>query len=218
MNRHSGLVLLGMMIFLISGFTTLRQPNDFKKDKANLNKLTIFNPFVRIVANNNSEPFFDSTLTSVNQRLMDSITHKLLTKKYAVERAVLPLTDYDSFTDLFDQLENSPKKTLNISSKPLFNKTDVEFNTKYALLLIYYGQYHPDFPPHFKLTAAATGTVIFTPGNPTNAVSDLRLLVIDTENEKIVYHDRINTSKYDARVTNDVRQMTRTILRKIYYK
>jgi hypothetical protein len=219
MKKHYGKYLAGISMFLLLGFMPAKYSADFKKNKEKIKTLTILNPIVHIVANNNRVEFIDTTLTKVNQKLVDSITHGLLIKKYTLEKALLPLMDYNRFTTLFEQLENSPKTIGSISSKPLFNNSDIEFKSKYALLLVYYGQYHPDFPPHFKFTAAAvTGTIILTPNNPTKSIADLRLLVIDTENEEVVFYDRINSAKYDARISNEVRQMTKTILRKIYYK
>jgi hypothetical protein len=214
-----GSYLIGISIFFLLSFIPAKYSADFRKEKKGIDTLTIFNPIVQIVANNNRTKYIDSILIRDNQVLIERITNDLLVKKYTLKKALLPSIDINVFSDLFEQLENSSKTLIKISSRQIFKDLNIECKSKYALLLVYHGQYHPDFPPHYKLNAAMfSSTIVITPKNPTKSISDLRLLVIDTEFEEIVFYDRINSSKYDARVSSEVEQMTRNILRKIYYK
>ncbi len=99
-----------------------------------------------------------------------------------------------------------------------FLPDQLKHRTGYALLMQYNGQYHPDFPPHFKLQSGVMGVAVVTPGNPTKAVSEMRLLVVELKTGKAVLLDRTKSSKYDARRDDDLIQMTRTFLKKVYYR
>ena len=206
------------MFFMLSCVST-KYSADFRKEKKGIDTLAIFKPIVNIVAKNNRTEYTDSILIRDNQELLESITFDLLSKKYTIEKILLPSMDINIFSDLFERLENSSKSLNKISSRQIFIEQNLECKNKYALLLVYFGQFNPDFPPHFKLySAMLASTIVITPNNPSKSQSDLRLLIIDTEMEEIVFYDRINSSKYDARVLSEVGQMTKKILRKIYFK
>jgi hypothetical protein len=211
--------LIGLSALLMLSFIPAKYAPDFKKDKKQIDTLTIFSSFAHIVANNNVTAYADPSLAIANQKVMDSLILDLLDRKYILESQNLPQINPDQFADLFAQLEQSPKTLNNISSRELLENLNTPCKNKYALLLVYHGQYHPDFPPHYKFNSAVQyNTIAITPNNPTKSTSDLRLLVIDTEQEEVVFYDEINSSKYDPRVKSEVEQMTRNMLKKIYNK
>ena len=81
----------------------------------------------------------------------------------------------------------------------------------------YFGTINPDFSPHHNLTAGmASNSIVIAPH--TKPHSDLQLLIIDTESNEIVFFDQRETSNIDPRVPEEVEQVTKTILKKIYYK
>jgi hypothetical protein len=208
-----------LTLFILSAFIPAKYAADFKKEKKGIDTLTVFSSIVQVVSDDNITRYIDSTLSDKNQMLLDSITYALLSKKYTLEKVSLSSVDIGNYADLFEQLENSPESLDKISARPLLNNQHLKCKSRYALLLIYNASYHPDFPPHYKLNSVLVySTIVITPGNPTASDSDLRLLIIDTQTENIVFYDRINASKYDARVIYDLDQMARIILKKIYYK
>lgn len=191
----------------------------FKQTKKEIDTLSILPLFAHIIANNYQIEHIASTLIRANQQHIDSLTFNLLSKKYTLEKVELPAKELNVFSEVFSQLEESPKTLSKISSKPLFDVQHLTAKNRYVLLMVYFAQINPDYPPHYKLNSAmVSNTIVITPNNPTRAFSDLRLLIIDTEKEQIVFYDRIESSKFDARVPGEVEQMTRKILRKVYYK
>jgi hypothetical protein len=211
--------IFGLSLCILLGFIPEKYSGDFKKEKKEIDTLTIFNAIVYIVSDNNRSEFVDIALSQINQKLLDSVTYNLLSKKYKLEKAFITSIDIKIYNDLFVKLDTSSKSLNKISSKPLFINQKIACKSKYALLLVYQGQYHPDFPPHYKLNKAMlSSTIVIKPNNPTAANSDLRLLIIDTETEEIVFYDRLHTSRFDARVDTEIIQMTRNILRNVYYK
>jgi len=48
--------------------------------------------------------------------------------------------------------------------------------------------------------------------------SNLRLIVFDTENKKVVYYDRIISPVYDPRIRKTGVYLTKRLLKSIYYK
>lgn len=217
--NHHKIYLLGISLLVLSGFIPEKHVPGFKEEKKGIDTLTIFNPVVQVFADNNRTRNIETELTQIDTRLIDSLTNKLLAKKYVLEKIMTPTSEIEVFSELFEQLENSPRSLVNVSSKLIFDNQTNFCKSKYALLLLYNGQFHPDFPPHYKLNSAVlSSTIVITPNNPTRSISDLRVLIIDTEKEQIVYYDRLNTSKYDARVQSEVVQMTKDLLKNIYYK
>jgi len=211
--------LSSILLFVLSGFIPEKHAPGFKETKKRIDTLTIINPVVQVVADNNRTRSLESDLTQIDTRLIDSITNRLLSKKYVLEKTLTPITDIEFYSELLQQLENSPSSLVNVSSRLIFDKQKTLCKSKYALLLIYNGQFHPDFPPHYKLNSAVlSSTIVITPNNPTKSISELRILIIDTEVEQIVYYDKLNTSKYDARIQSEVVQMTKDLLKNIYYK
>lgn len=101
-----------------------------------------------------------------------------------------PKNDMETYSELLQQLENSSDVLVNVSSKSIFDKQNTNCKSRYALLLIYNGQFDPNFSPHYKLYhALLTNRVVITPDNPISSFSDKRLIEIDMEAEQIVYYD-----------------------------
>lgn len=215
---HRRLLFMIPSILLLS-FVPAKYAADFRKDKKKIESLAIISPVVLVVANDNMAKQTNQWLSILNQHLFDSITCSLLSKKYNLEKVSLPDVDIHYFTEVFAQLERSPKILDEISIGQLFSKENLGCKSRYALLLVYFGQYHPDFAPHFKRNSFMLNeAIVITPGNPTQAISDLSLMIIDTESAAVVFYDRAGPSANDARLPAEMEQITRNILRKIYYK
>jgi hypothetical protein len=209
--------LFGISTLFMLSFIPAKYSSDFKKEKKKIDMLTILSPIVHVVANNNSTQYLDSTLTKANQELLDSLTNKMLIEKYYIKNITLPELDINIFTDLFKQLESSPKLLDNISTKALLSELNLEYECKYALMLVYNGQINPDFPPHYNIKSGlASNSIVIN--SSTKPYSKMRLMIIDTEIESVVFYDMVNSSNFDPRVSAEVEQMAKKIMKKIYYK
>ncbi|MCD4696054.1 MAG: hypothetical protein K8S16_07410 [Bacteroidales bacterium] len=211
------LILIGVII-IVSSCDSAKYALNFKKDKKAVDTLTIISPAINIVAKSNDYEFIDSTLNAKNKELIEYITTQVLDSKYFLETQHKSTFNFNDLNKVFNQLDSSTENIIDISAKSLINNLVIEKTNRYALLIIYYGEFNPDFPPHYKLGSALGGTIVITPNTKTKGESDLRLLIIDTNMDKIVFYDRIISSFYDAREPYDIEQMTRKILKRIYYK
>lgn len=198
-------------------FIPAKYSSSFKKEKSKIENLTIYSPVVHITANNNKTEYKDSTLSKLNQEFLDSLTNNLLSKKYNLNNSLLPEFNINLFTELFKEVERSPKLLNDISAKEIFQKLNLKSESKYALMLVYNGQINPDYPPHYNIySGLASNSVIVNPN--TKPYSDLRIMIFDTENESVVFYDMVSSSNFDPRVSSEVEQLAKKILKKIYYK
>ena len=207
--NNLGKLIVGISILLMIGCESAKYTTDFKKQKKQIDTLTVIIPFTYVAAVSFRTGYFDSLLTTVNQELIEKTTLNILSSRYAIEKTYLPKIDLRTLDEIYSQIENSPKTLSGIHSKTLL--TEIEHNNnRYAVLIIYNGQINPDFPPHSNFK-----TDSFIINMTTEPFSDLRLMIIDTEKEEVVYFDRILSINIDPRVESEIKQMTADILRKI---
>lgn len=217
LNNNFGKFLLVIVTLILMGFIPAKYSSSFKKEKSKIENLTIYSPVVHITANNNKTEYKDSTLSKLNQEFLDSLTNNLLSKKYNLNNSLLSEFNINLFTELFKEVERSPKLLNDISAKEIFQKLNLKSESKYALMLVYNGQINPDYPPHYNIySGLASNSVIVNPN--TTPYSDMRILIFDTENENVVFYDMVSSSNFDPRVSSEVEQLAKKILKKIYYK
>lgn len=217
LNNNFGKFLLVIVTLILMSFIPAKYSSSFKKEKSKIENLTIYSPVVHITANNNKTEYKDSTLSKLNQEFLDSLTNNLLSKKYNLNNSLLPEFNINLFTELFKEVERSPKLLNDISAKEIFQKLNLKSESKYALMLVYNGQINPDYPPHYNIySGLASNSVIVNPN--TKPYSDLRIMIFDTENESVVFYDMVSSSNFDPRVSSEVEQLAKKILKKIYYK
>ncbi|MBR9832830.1 hypothetical protein GYB57_11840 [bacterium] len=217
LNNNFGKFLLVIVTLILMGFIPAKYSSSFKKEKSKIENLTIYSPVVHITANNNKTEYKDSTLSKLNQEFLDSLTNNLLSKKYNLNNSLLSEFNINLFTELFKEVERSPKLLNDISAKEIFQKLNLKSESKYALMLVYNGQINPDYPPHYNIySGLASNSVIVNPN--TTPYSDMRILIFDTENESVVFYDMVSSSNFDPRVSSEVEQLAKKILKKIYYK
>lgn len=178
--------------------------------------LFVLQPMVSVVANDNRSATTDVLLTDHSRGVIDSIARNLLKKKFAIDTSRLFVNNAEAMR-MFESLDETVTLADTIKCCA-FLPDQLKQRAGYALLMQYSGQYHPDFPPHFKLQSGVMGVAVVTPGNPTKAVSEMRLLVVELKTGKAVLLDRAKSSKYDARRDDDLIQMTRTFLKEVYYR
>jgi len=209
-------VITVMALILIS-FMPAKFNKDFKKQKKHIDTLTIINPIVNVVANNNKSSYLDSTLSGSNQNLIEKTSFDLLSKKYTLYKEKFTDFNYENYYKVYGKLVDSPKTLEGISIESVVDMSSLNFEGRYALLMVYFGTINPDYSPHYNLKAGiASNTIVIAPH--TKPHNDLQLLIIDTENNEIVFFDQRETSNIDPRIPEEIEQATKTILKKIYYK
>jgi len=217
-NSQQTILLIIILIVTLTSFIPAKYTKDFKKQKKQISSLTLISPIVTIISNNGIERYVDTVSTKANQILIKDFTNELLSHKYKIENVKTPKINILLLNKILSKLEDSPNELTKNSYKPIQKEIDLRFKNRYALLIIYNGTFNPDFPPHYKLNSAISGTIVITPNITTKAESDLRVLILDTDTKEIVFYDRIFSSQYDPRIPYETEQMTKKILKKIYYK
>lgn len=190
---------------------------DFKSQKKELETLTLLTPLVNVVAITGQESQVDTALNNSLRLLIENQTFDLLTSKYSLEKKQILQIDPKIFEPIYMQLENSEKKISGVKCDTLLKLFNQKYSSRFALLITYNGKVNTAFEPHYNVNASlATNSFIIAPY--TKPYSDLRLLILDTEQKEIVFFNRINSSNFDPRVESEMEQITNTILKKIYYK
>jgi hypothetical protein len=214
----SGVLILGILLLLvIKGCGSVKYSADFKSQKKHLDTLSVFTPIVTVIADNKKLKYTDTSLSNSIRLLIEKQIFDLLSEKYRLEKKQLPKTELSLFDDTYSQLENSDKRLNGIFCDSILEKFDVNYESRFVLLITFKGEINPDYGPHYNLKAGmATNRIIIAPH--TKAYSDLRLTVIDTKTNEIVFYDKIKTSNYDPRMESEIEHITKTILKKIYYK
>lgn len=210
-------ITLLLFSILLASCSTAKYSVSFKKQKKHLDTLSIAKPFVEIYAITRSKKYLDTTLTSSNIKTIEKTTLNLLDSKYNLKKTILKNSDTQELKQLLEKLESSPKQLVNISVKKAISYFKDDFDSRFVLLLIYNGSINPNYGTNHNLKEGmATGLIVVNPSAKPH--SDLRLLIIDKEKEKVVYYDKFRSGNYDPRLPSQVEQMTKTILKSVYYK
>ncbi|NPD45383.1 hypothetical protein [Lentimicrobium sp. S6] len=217
-SRISKILLLGILTLFLMSFTPIKYDKIFKKDKQKVDTLIMIMPYVQVFAHDNEEVFMDIELSILNENLIDSVSKDILDRKYVFKNITLK-PDALGLSDLFEKLEASPKYLNNISAQNIFMKQEIIWESKYAIMIFLEGYHLAAYPPHYFRNAQLKSNTIMIPiNNSTESEIDLRLIMINTESNEIVYYDKVNSSQYDPRLPNEIENMVRQILKKIYYK
>lgn len=219
-NNYNLLIIFLIFLFsvLFSSFVPTKYAKDFKKLKKEITSYVILKPYVQIIADNGHDSVIDTQLVREIGLIIDSIANNLLKNKYIIEKLETPSLDYDSLYGFLNEIEDMPKTLPQLAYKSIFNENVLSMENRYALFISFRSIYNPDFPPHFKLYNAMNATLVITPKTKTRAESDLCILLLDTLEQEIVFYDRSITSAYDPREKSEIEQMTKSMLKHIYYK
>jgi len=211
------LMLASTILFTTNCVSTAKLSTEFKSQKKHVDTLCLLEPAVKIISKRGTIQSIDSQLTKVNKELLEKITSDLLDSKYIIEKSEFSINDFSILDEMYQNLENSPKLINKVSINSFLEANVVDKKSRYILLLTYIGGINPDFAPNYNIKAGiASNSVIINPG--TKPFSDIRLVIIDRIRKEVVYYDSFYSSNYDPRLPENVEQMTKTILKSIYYK
>lgn len=210
-------VLVFIAILFLYGCSSGQYFGNFKSVKKNVDSLTIFRPHAFVKYRINQTQNINHELASQLSNQISEITHSILQEKYVL---LNPRVDRDSIaqTDLihfFSNLDES-KSQSEITFPGFLKEVSSKSQSRYAVMLFFEGYYNGNFSLyHDYQRAAQTNSIYITIGDLSR--TDLRLLIIDTSTEKIVYYNKEASSKNDPRSKKAIDLITRKILKSIYY-
>jgi hypothetical protein len=211
------LLSLSLAIALLITFTSAKYAPNFKKDKKQIDSLSILAPIVVINKIGSKGLIADTLTTRVNKTLLANVTKRLLKNKYQLNFIESSTIENFDFTTIFTQLDDANKELQNINCNELLTQLANTNCQRYALLLHYNTTYNPRYDPHESATKGLqTNTLIINSG--TSPVVNFRILILDTQQNMVVYYDDINSINFDPRIKSETEELTKKILKTIYYK
>ncbi len=204
------MTLISCLVILMTSCNSVKYSTEFKNNKKSLKELTVFEPFVNIVEIRHDKKIIDTNLVNANIAIIDSVTIDLLSSKYKIEKKQLPQIRPELYNEIYNQLDIPTEEFKEISCDTLLSILSNSYQTKYALLITC------NLEIDWDKLYLVSGPVI--PVEHPTFTSNLRLIVFDTENKKVVYYDRIISPVYDPRIRKTGEYLTKRLLKSIYYK
>ncbi len=207
-----------ILLFSLVSCGTGKFATSYKLEKKSTDSLIILQPLVQIDMvdeMNNKEK--DNKLIENNKKLISDITYGLLDSKYILFDQGIADYNTDLIFNLCDHLENSENTLSGHYILDLDFSNEFKTGPKYALLIVYKGMFNPNFEPDYNIKAGMTTNTLII-NSSTKPYSDLRLLIINRENNEVVFYSSNKTTNSDPRVQAEIEQMTKLILKPIYYK
>ena len=209
------ILLYSIILTLLSSCNSAKYSTEFKKQKKFVKELTIYEPIVTIIAENNQIKYADSTIANGAKKVIDDLTYQVLSDKYKLNKSQTKKNhNIKALNDFYEQIDNNSNTLESVSSNQIFLGENKE--SRYSLLITLQGKFNPKYSPHTSLQQGYSpqSIIIIPKARPD---SDLRVMIIDNKINEIVFYDKLNTSSYDPRVKKDIERITKTILKKIYY-
>ena len=217
MKIFSNFIFFSIIIILSSSCNSAKYSTNFKKQKKFVEELTIYEPIVTIIAENNQISYVDSSIANGAKKVISDLTYQILSDKYKLNNPKNK-NEYNivALNDFYEQIDDNSNTLESISSEQILIRKNNNKGSRYSLLITLQGKFNPKYSPHSSLQQGySPQSVIFFP--KARPDSDLRIMIIDNEINKIVFYDKLNTSSYDPRLKKDVERITKTILKKVYY-
>jgi hypothetical protein len=203
-------------IFLIC-LTAAKYAPNFKTDKKQIDSLAIIMPTVIVHQTGQGSTIIDSSLSNTNKKLIHRITKRMMKARYEIENISAPNLENFDFYNLYEKLDSSDNTLQDIACADPLSQVGGSINNRYVLFISYEALYNPNFDTDYNFKQGLkTNTLIFD--KSTKPFTECRLLVIDTKTKLVVYYDKISTSNYDPRVESEVEDLTKKILKNMYYK
>jgi hypothetical protein len=203
---------------LTIGCSTSKYSKEFRETKKHLDTYVIIESIVTIDARDRNSKTSDPSLSKSTARIVNRVVNETLSKKYKLKQLNGQEFGTKSLDSIYNYIDkNKIKELQGIKTTQNLKSNFLGQTDRYGLLISINGYYNPNYAPHFNLTAGmATNSIVV---NPTiKPRMDIRIVVIDFEINELVYYDKFSTSNYDPRIENEVVELVRTRLRKIYYK
>ncbi len=214
--RYSSvLIIIIITLFICSSAKNIPVNNNVQKPK---DTLLILKPYVIVYAEINGKSEVDSSLSKTNSELIKSAVINLLEYKYKLIISDSVEIDEDTLIKKLDELEIKSKSSKNVSSKTIFKKYNDVTKSKYALLLLLNADYNPRYQPNYNTYNNAMGSNSISYNAAAQAHCDMRYFIIDTQTEQIISYDKKKSLSTDPRVAGQVEQLTKTLLKGVYYK
>lgn len=190
----------------------------FRVTKKTLETYVVMEPVVSLYARGknsmtSNQPLSKSTCTVINK-----IVNQTLSRKFNLKKDIGVKYNLAYLDSIFYLVDHNKRKELNgISMLSNVNENFIGQPERYGLLISMIGFYDPNFNPHHNLTRGmSTNSIIFNQFTKPHLV--IRLAVIDFELKELVFYDKFITENYDPRLENEIEELIKRRIRKIYYK
>ena len=217
LRRISNYIIAGSAILFITNCSSARYSSEFKTHKKQLDTLSYFDPIVRIMFNDFKTQYIDTVIGQQIKMQIGEIATSILSSKYILEKQEIPEIEPELLDDLYCKFDNSKGQLNGIPCATILKDIPIAFKHRFVLLITFNSKINPDYGPHHNIARGmATNSIIFA--SHTKPSSKVRLLVLDTKLQEVVYYDLLTSTNYDPRIRSEVEHIIRNILRGMYYK
>ena len=202
--------------------------SNFKRVKKEVDTLVLLTPYVEVEFSKGQSFSKDFELSEVLAQQIFDNSHSLLDKKYTLARLASPLDSMseNELSDIFSILDSSSKLT-ELPTPPFIQNRIKSCTNRYLLFIAFNGYYNADFPPYYRVSGQ--GSVGIGGGSATSVSivihpytiffnSDMRVIIFDNQDDKIVFYNKKYSKDTDPRLPKSVEKMTLDILKSVYYK
>jgi len=191
---------------------------DFKLSKKNVDSLLLIKPiaFVKRVKNNYNS--FDTVVANkISNQVLQKTKSTLSKKYYFAEEKILTDSIFElKLFDLFKSLDTQGKTMTEVKTPLFIGDLIPKSKLKYSLLIFFQGFYNGNYEPYQNIQQSMNSNSIYI--NRQLFSSDLRTLIVDNSNQRIVFYNKKYSGINDPRIKEFVEQMTLDVIKPIYYK
>ncbi len=218
MKTKRKLILIALMygLFIMISCMPGGQTALFRQMKKEADTLIVISPYLEILADDFREKSIDHDLQELNRQLITKVTSDVLSSRYVLKHIELPEIDENKLFSFYDSLDNSTESNAAAIQQPLFSELKEIDKSKLAMFITYHAEYNSVAAPVSSQSNFGTSTLTVNPS--ARPRSDLRLIVINLQTDEVVFYNRHNTRNYSPNIPNDIEQITRRLLKDIYYK
>ena len=207
-NQICLIILLAIIVY---SCTDGRYTTDFKRQSNRIDTMTFFRPSVQIQTYKGT----DSSIINFDCNQITSVIYGILFKKHKLVKYDYKDIDFGEIYLRLKDIDKTKGPICNVSIKNFIDKLDKKIGSRYALIILYYGLYNPDFEPDYNIKFAMTYNAIPI-NSPASVNAFIIAVVIDSFSKEIVYYNRISSSNSDPRKGEDVRGIAQNLLQWFY--
>lgn len=215
-------ISIGFIILLaFTNYTQaqVKQVNDFKQIKKAIDTLWIFTPVVFVENRTVKKTSLDTDLgKTISSEIGDKI-YTTLKNKYSILDVQYKLDSnyYRQATAFFLKLDSLNKVLGDIEIPEWLNKDFTQ--GKYIFAVFFGGFYNPNVRPDYMVGGYSAGnTDGLTINTKAEQRMDIKLLITDRNNNRILYYKSLGYKHFDPRLRENVETATSDLIKQIYYK
>jgi hypothetical protein len=210
-------IFTSISCILFISLTSAVYENNFKINKKNVDSFTIITPIANVLKNDGEKITTSISLSDKNKSIIETVSKRMLKAKYHITEALSEKWNSSTLTEIYKAIDSSGKSLQNISYLDLLDKIYPSVTTRYIIFLHYESSFNPNFETNYNTKRSLFANTIIL-NKSTFITTSYKLLIFDTKDKIVVYYNTINTKNYDPRLESDVEEITKKILKPIYYR